>query len=894
MRDFIKKRDVYLVLIVVVVIAFWQVSFLVYPMKWDLINVIFPFRYYFSESFRSGYFPFWNPYQQTGTPFFADLQAPAYYPELPLVSLLGGYSVRVMNMLFTAYLFIAALGMYRLSYFFNKNKLAGLMAGIAYALSGYVVGHGQHLFLLVGSAWIPFMLKNYLMLLQRGSLLLVLKTAVFLFLMVTGGYQALSIGLFYLMALLFLYYFARGMLQKDRAALFGLIKYNLLLFLLVVVMLLPLIVSTAGVMQEVNRFSQGVDPEYIAFFGQSLRALISFLLPFATLKYESLGSVDTSMINHYFGLIPLLFFGLSLTKRRTALEYLVLGFGLVIFASSFGPLKVREFLFAYVPMMDLFKHAAFIRVFGLLAFIVLAANHFSWFQQNFKKEKKKALLLGSLLGAALLFIIVYSLGKTSLSEIRDVFQTAGWEAFIKALSFHQHLVLQAVFQLIVTGLFLAILLNHKRIRFPFRAIFVLFVIEMMVSVQLNMTVSVVDTHFRPSRMDRDLALFPKGFPIPVDNQIIYNDNQHVIFSPFWLNTYIFSKQVSFDAFSSFRLESYNKLYDDFPRLREAVLNNRLFYFSDTILPLSSLDDSALDPQAASKWLYLEDQDFDALRGNEVRSDSRDRVVITAFSPNRIVAETDTRHDQYLNLIQTHFKGWEAFVDDQATPLYKSNHNYRTIFLPAGRHEVRFEYENKSVLFLYILSNLVFLLLVLFLTGAGLRGKKGPGKMYLWLPASILVLVGALALKPLAYRDENKRLTEIYSEQWKNKTAIHSEQKLFDEAPAEMMAGDDFFSIADIEQALLGRESGTLVVRAKVFSESDGKALMVSDISKQGLPETWHAWKVERWMEAPGQWNEMLYFRNFYDLKAEDVINVYLWNLHGKDFKIKDIEIRFYP
>src|SRR5690554_4348687 len=232
MRDFIKKRDVYLVLIVVVVIAFWQVSFLVYPMKWDLINVIFPFRYYFSESFRSGYFPFWNPYQQTGTPFFADLQAPAYYPELPLVSLLGGYSVRVMNMLFTAYLFIAALGMYRLSYFFNKNKLAGLMAGIAYTLSGYVVGHGQHLFLLVGSAWIPFMLKNYLMLLQRGSLLLVLKTAVFLFLMVTGGYQALSIGLFYLMALLFLYYFARGMLQKDRAALFGLIKYNLLLFLL--------------------------------------------------------------------------------------------------------------------------------------------------------------------------------------------------------------------------------------------------------------------------------------------------------------------------------------------------------------------------------------------------------------------------------------------------------------------------------------------------------------------------------------------------------------------------------------------------------------------------------------------------------------------------------------
>jgi len=892
--DFIKRRGVYLVLFFVVVLGYWQVSFLVYPMKWDLIDVIFPFRFYFSECIRSGYFPFWNPFQQTGTPFFADLQAPTYYPEMLFVSFLGGYSVKVMNILFTAYLFIAALGMYRLSFYFNQNKLASLMAGIAYALSGYIVGHGQHLFLLIGSAWIPFVLKNYLKLLQGANFILVMKTALFLFLMVTGGYQALSIGLFYLMALLFAFYLTKEAVQKNRTAIFSMIKANLLLFFLVVVLLLPLIVSTSGVIDDVSRFSHGVDPEFILVFGQSLKALISFLLPFSTLKYESLGSVDTSMINHYFGLIPLLFFGLSITRKRTAAEYLILGFGLVIFASSFQAMQVREFLFRFVPMMNLFKHAAFIRVFGLLAFILLAANYFSWFQQNFEKEKKKVLLLGSLLGAALLFIIVYSFGNTSLDEIREVLRSNPWEDLLKAMPFYQHVLFHAVLQLIIVGLFLAIIINHKKIKFPFRLIFVLFVIEMVVSVQLNIAVSVADTNLKPSRMDKDLALFPERFPIPVNNKIIYNDNQHVIFSPFWRNTYIFSKQVSFDAFSSFRLDSYNKLYDHYPNLRKAVLNNHLFYFSDSIFPISKFDDSEIDPQSASKWLFVDDKDYESLSGQKTQADPADRIVIKAFSPNKVVAETETRHDQFLTMIQTHFKGWEAFIDDQATPIYTSNHNYRTIFLPKGKHVVSFEYKNNTVLILYILSNLLFLLIALLLLGALLREKKGFGKMYIWIPAVILLLAAAFTLKQLTYRDKNKTVSEIYEERWKEQQAIFYDQKISSEEPAEVKAEDVFFNIADIDHMELGRKSGTLVVSAKVFPESYVDVLIVSDVSKQGKPETWHASKVERHIEKLDHWNKVIYFRNFYDLKNEDVINVYLWNLHNHDFKIKDIVVRFYP
>ena len=111
----LKKSKPYLVLLLLIIIGYWQISFFVFSFKWDMIDVVFPFRYYFSECISAGYFPFWNPYLQTGVPFFSDLQAPTYYPELLIISLFGGYGLGTMHFLFVLYLFIAASGMYRLS-----------------------------------------------------------------------------------------------------------------------------------------------------------------------------------------------------------------------------------------------------------------------------------------------------------------------------------------------------------------------------------------------------------------------------------------------------------------------------------------------------------------------------------------------------------------------------------------------------------------------------------------------------------------------------------------------------------------------------------------------------------------------------------------------------------
>ncbi|SHF41137.1 hypothetical protein SAMN05444274_105121 [Mariniphaga anaerophila] len=893
MTDFIKKQRPFLFILIVVIIGYWQVSLLFYALKWDLIDVVFPFRFYFSECFRSGHFPFWNPYLQTGTPFFADLQAPVYYPELPLISLFGGYGIYTMHLLFIAYLFIAALGMYQLSFFFNRNRLASLMAGIAYAFSGYVVSHGQHFFLLVGAAWIPFVVKNYIQLLQEGGTKRTLKTAVFVFLMVSGAYQALSIALFYLLVLLLVLFIAKEIAQKNPKKIFKAIKSNLFLFFVVLTLLLPLIAATLEIIGSVNRLSDGISPEKISHYGQSLKTLASFLLPFSTLKHEYFGDIDTSLINHYFGLIPLLFFSLSLTKKHTAPEYLILAWGLVIFASSFRELPVREFMFLHVPLMNLFKYAAYISIFGLLAFILLAANYFSFVQQNFEREKNKILITGVLLWSVLLFAIVFSYSKTSITEIRNILSLNSWNEFIATTTISQTVLLQAILQFFIVGIFLAIVIWRKQIKFPFHLMVAVVIFDMMASAQLNMTVSVVDTSHKPSHMKKDLALSPRYFPVPVDDKIIFNDKRSAFFAPFWRNTYIFSKQISFDAFSSFELDSFNKLDDDYPNLKEATINNHLFYFSDTILPLSLFDDNKIDKQKSSKWLYLSDDDYDLLSKEATNTDSTNTVTIKAFSPNKVIAETTTQSDCFLTMLQTNYKGWKAYIDNTPAHIYTSNFNYRTIFLPKGNHSVKFEYKNNKVLILYYISNLAFILIVLFLVGHSMKNRNYPPGLFWGIPLAVTLLLAVFIPIQFSGSRESKNASEIHHGIKEKKEAVYNEQKISKGEAAHIKPSDEYFPIATIENQKLQLKKGTLVITAKVFSESYPRALIVSDISQKD-GKNWQAAKIERQIEGLNTWNEITYFRNFYDLKDEDIISVYLWNLNKCSFTIKDIEVSLYP
>ena len=72
-----------------------------------------------------------------------------------------------------------------------------------------------------------------------------------------------------------------------------------------------------------------------------------------------------------------------------------------------------------------------------------------------------------------------------------------------------------------------------------------------------------------------------------------------------------------------------------------------------------------------------------------------RVEITHYSPEKVVLETQSEADGLLMLTDANYPGWNAKIDKQPTTIYESNGLFRSVYLPAGQHEVVFALDSKS-------------------------------------------------------------------------------------------------------------------------------------------------------------------------------------------------------
>lgn len=67
------------------------------------------------------------------------------------------------------------------------------------------------------------------------------------------------------------------------------------------------------------------------------------------------------------------------------------------------------------------------------------------------------------------------------------------------------------------------------------------------------------------------------------------------------------------------------------------------------------------------------------------------AAITRDEPTRIRVSARTETPAYLVLTDTWFTGWRVRVDGAEQPLWRANHAFRSVWLPAGRHDVEFSY-----------------------------------------------------------------------------------------------------------------------------------------------------------------------------------------------------------
>ena len=125
--------------------------------QWDAADEFQPAQDYVSQELHEGRIPFWSPYPWGGYPFLADPQAGAWYP-LNWPFFLVGVTPHALVAEHWLHILLASLGAYFLAMRLLRRYAAALLAGLAYGLSGFFVGHSSHTPMLECAAWAPWLM----------------------------------------------------------------------------------------------------------------------------------------------------------------------------------------------------------------------------------------------------------------------------------------------------------------------------------------------------------------------------------------------------------------------------------------------------------------------------------------------------------------------------------------------------------------------------------------------------------------------------------------------------------------------------------------------------------------------------------------------------------------
>jgi hypothetical protein len=711
-KRFLWQAFPYLTLLVLAVLGFWQVALLQHPLKWDLMDQAFPWKYFIGESLQNHILPLWNPYQHCGYPIHADPQSSALYPVVWFFGYFWGYSIYILSLDFTLHIFLAGTGMFILGKILGFRRNVALIMGIGYMFSGFFVGNAQHFMWIISATWLPWVIGSYISLSVKRTLRKAVTFSLLMFLLITGGYPAFTMVLLYFLIILFVFYAVTINKNEGRSALLSFLKYNAVALMLTIFVSAVMLVSVFELMPYLSR-TQGLSLKDALFGPFSAKSLISFIIPFGAVNYDLSGyGTDMSMANGYFGIIPFVFFVSAFFIRKSAIVKLFLFWGLFMLAAALGDvLPVRSFLYNYVPFFTIFRFPSLLRVFVIISFLVVsgfALNHFLTF-------KSRRVINLSILAVFLLIVIV-----TGFNIAGEYIDLGGFLKDGGIFTFSKTSVLprQIFFQAVVQFVFLAILLLLIN-KFENRASFtpfltVLVALDLIFALQLNAPYTVYNETVTQKQIDEKIKSLPKGFPIPEMKPVIGNrDRGALSFKPLWRNLNIFYKQLAWDGYNPMELKGFETLEDSLTVLLKSVIENPPAYFAETVLPFDSVSRAIESGEIDKGTVYLKPASFKKIHFI-VQGCGDNSVEFSSFSPVEAEFRVETDRNKLLVYLQNYYYGWKAFVDGKEYPVLKADGTFLSVEVPKGSHIIGFEYKPVLVTTGFYFSLFFLIISIVFL------------------------------------------------------------------------------------------------------------------------------------------------------------------------------------
>ena len=127
--------------------------------------------------------------------------------------------------------------------------------------------------------------------------------------------------------------------------------------------------------------------------------------------------------------------------------------------------------------------------------------------------------------------------------------------------------------------------------------------------------------------------------------------------------------------------------------RDALPRAWIVHSSRQTTPEKALDLLASGKVDPRETALLERQTPELTRPDETSSDT---AAVETYEANRMQIRTRTGAAGLLVLSEVYYPAWKAYVDGEPTSLYRADHLFRAIPVPAGEHTVELRFESRAL------------------------------------------------------------------------------------------------------------------------------------------------------------------------------------------------------
>lgn len=665
-------------------------------------------RGFVKEEILSGSAPLWNPYTGGGVPFFP---SQLFYP-LTFI-----YVVLPLPWAFNAdiliHLYIAAIGMYCLVSLLSGSKSAGIVTGVVYCLSGYMLDRimAGHIVYLYSAAYLPWIF----FFIERAH-----KTKQMRFLIFSSiilGIQSLAAdaqnGL-YMALCLSIYYFIRFFPDKSKFNVSSFLKYvgyyflfPMISFGLSAVQLLPY----REFIQHCTR--DKITYDIATFFSYPPDNFFTFLVP----KMES-SIINTNWeFSGYIGIFSLVLIGLGMLLPQHRKNKLIIVAILLILSTillgHFTPFY--HLYYKYMPLMDNMRVPARCILLFVFFLVILAGFGAQYLTESnlHRRHHVYSFLLIAVLSVCLLYgAKQYGVPYFS-KEVLHVFgflMGALLVLNIKPYIRNNHIICS----LVVIAVFMDYLIIYKKDipEIDGDKLSEICPYENFIKNREGLfRVLLPGNGFNDARAFRFRYYNANGYNVAFlkDYYRFMHEMAGIpqnIFAKHYLSDKIFKQDLVFSSRIlnikyAMVLNEQNgsaalvSLKDVMPR---AFLVKDAIYLSDKEDHLEYLKNPDFDPSRQALLLASEKEAWPMPDPeNTEKIGDYDDLTITDYKPNRIELASTSRENAFMVLSENHYPGWHAYVDGEKVNILRADYLLRAIHLPAGTHRIEFVYMPKSLI-----------------------------------------------------------------------------------------------------------------------------------------------------------------------------------------------------